>query len=501
MASLLDVRTFPYEQRLTAAALQGLLNRQGPLLFLDYGPYDDVSARTTNEEFISDELWHSTFRQALGEQDLENARFYRRRFGLEFMPAASLDDLIREHRSVIQGAVVWDPASPDTVNIALMLAAREDLLVISPAQIAWAQAHEVGITHDLRGRWPDRISLYRWALKNLLPGCLPGALACVEPGWQRPEFVDYLVQNRVFTYSLSTKSSSRIFKLGQAFLLMLVGGPAWLRNLLFDLRLDGLVRWKGLLLMGLGSAETRLASRIQHEAAGNAGGGAYPTIYGWHTRRDDEFSFMLHLSANGLRLVPSHLAANFSFHSRVPCPQLTLPAADPPNMEQPPQPGLVYLTFTLSDGDQLMMMNTAELGNWRRPERGQVPFNWEVQPLLAEIAPALLEQYTSGLAPGDCLVAGPSGAGYVIPPLVPNLKRYLDETARVCSQAGIRVLTSYIADPPRRVIAAHSPHAGRMGRIPGRVWSPGGGACSAGWEADLCRQCLAARQPDWTLQR
>jgi hypothetical protein len=43
----------------------------------------------------------------------------------------------------------------------------------------------------------------------------------------------------------------------------------------------------------------------------------YPTIFGWHTARDDELSFMFQLSANGLRwFLP--LGGNFSFHSKLP---------------------------------------------------------------------------------------------------------------------------------------------------------------------------------------
>ena len=99
----------------------------------------------------------------------------------------------------------------------------------------------------------------------------------------------------------------------------------------------------------------------------------------------------------------------------------------------------VYLTFTLSDGDQFTLMNTGELGNWRRPERGKVPFNWEMQPLLAEIAPALLGYYYSSLSDTDLLVAGPSGAGYIIPPLSSNLPAYMAESARYCAQADVRI--------------------------------------------------------------
>ena len=127
-----------------------------------------------------------------------------------------------------------------------------------------------------------------------------------------------------------------------------------------------------------------------------------------------------------------------------------VPVALPAVPELDPQG--IYLTFTLSDGDQLMMMSTAEMGNWYSVQRGQVAFNWETQPLLSEIAPALLEKFQRSATPADCLIAGPSGAGYIVPPLAPDLPAYMRETDRVCGLARINVVTSYVPDPPRRVL-------------------------------------------------
>ncbi len=109
-----------------------------------------------------------------------------------------------------------------------------------------------------------------------------------------------------------------------------------------------------------------------------------------------------------------------------------------------------------------MMMNTAELGNWYSPVRGTIPFNWEVQPLLAEMAPALLERFTRGATHNDCLIAGPSGAGYIVPPLCPDLAGYMKETARLCEKAGIDIVTTYIADPPRRILRTLARNKGHL---------------------------------------
>ncbi len=79
--------------------------------------------------------------------------------------------------------------------------------------------------------------------------------------------------------------------------------------------------------------------------------------------------------------------------------------------------------------------------------------------MLIELAPALLEKFIMQATPNDCLIAGPSGAGYMIPPLAPDLERYINESNRVCNLSGIRVITSYIADPPKRILRQLSRHS------------------------------------------
>jgi len=448
---VLDVSHNCYAERVCAAALQGLLNQNKPFIYLDYGIYDDPTARRTNENFLDDEIWYSKYRGLLGNQDQHNLDYYHKKFNLDISYSSDLTSLIAQHLEIFTGLVVWDENMPDTVNVALMLSAQENLLPVILSQVDQFLGLGLVIKHNLCNRWSDRVTLYRWAFDNLFEKCKPGVLACIEPGWQRTEFLDYIVQEKIFVYSLSATAGG----LGSQLLLLLAFGPPRLREFLFALSLDGIIRKFALALMGLKSAEVKLSNQIQKAVKAIP----YPTIFGWHTRRDDELTFMLQLSSNGLRLVPAHLAGNFSFHAK-------LPATGTKPVQSSRQPILdpqgIYLTFTLSDGDQLMMMHSGELGNWYCPQRGSVPFNWETQPLLTEIAPALLEKYTSTATENDCLIAGPSGAGYIVPPLAPHLDVYAKETARVCEVAGIDVVTTYVADPPARILRTLAKYHGEL---------------------------------------
>ncbi|HQK10132.1 MAG TPA: GxGYxYP family putative glycoside hydrolase [Rectinema sp.] len=513
---VLDVSDLSFSRRVSAAALQGLVNRKGSTLYLDYGFYDDPSARRTNEEFIDDKNWFGKYRTFLGNQDEHNIEFYRKEHGFDIEELSSLSEALKKFRDDYDGLVIWDESLLDTVNAAVMLAGLENLIPVTMNLIEELALQDLPIRHDLRNKWTDRLQIYTWAMDNLFEQCKPGVVACIEPGWQRPEFLDYLVEERIFTYSLSSRHEG----LGNKLLMLLAFGPPALREVIFALRLDAPIRKFALHWMARRSQEVKISNTIQRKVRSET----YPTIFGWHTKRDDELSFMSQLSANGLRLVPAHLAGNFSFHSKVEplkekpfkarsfkgksfkaeslglgsirtesfrtdslgaksfgagSPEAGLAGADSLGAGLPgtdplrasktttrPSPSLdkkaIYLTFTLSDGDQLMMMHTGELGNWYSSARGKIAFNWEVQPLLNEIAPALLERYLWQASEEDCIIAGPSGAGYVIPPLVPDLPAYIKETVRICNDIGIRVVTSYIADPSRRVLRQLQRHSGDL---------------------------------------
>lgn len=441
--TVIDVSRFSYAERVCVAAVQGLVNRTSVRIYLDYGIYDDPSARRTNENFMDDEIWFAKYRDLLGNQDQRNLDYYQKKYNLSLSKSTSLIEIITQFLDLFSGLVVWDEEMPDTVNIALMMAAQKGLLPVSATLSETLNVTGLVVKEDLRNQWTDHISLYQWAFDHLFDKSKPGFLACIEPGWQRTEFLDYVVQESIFVYSLSATAGG----FGSQLMLLLSFGPPRLRELLFKFSLDKIIRKFALWWMGVQSAEVKLSNRIQSAVVSNT----YPTIFGWHTQRDDELAFMFQLSSNGLRLVPSHLAGNFSFHSKLPSTGIKQkPVSSHPTLD----PQGIYLTFTLSDGDQLMMMHTGELGNWYSPKRGRIAFNWETQPLLAELAPALLEKYISTSTDNDCLIAGPSGAGYIVPPLAPLLENYTNETVRICEMVGIDVVTTYVADPPARISRA-----------------------------------------------
>src|SRR5208337_4896410 len=78
----------------------------------------------------------------------------------------------------------------------------------------------------------------------------------------------------------------------------------------------------------------------------------------------------------------------------------------------PPLQNKIYVSITMSDGDNVQYMQHYLKVNWGDPARGKVPLGWTAQPLSTDLDPAMLNYYWSTATTNDCLVSGPSGAGY-----------------------------------------------------------------------------------------
>ncbi len=75
----------------------------------------------------------------------------------------------------------------------------------------------------------------------------------------------------------------------------------------------------------------------------------------------------------------------------------------------------VYVTLTMSEGDNLQYVQHRMRDIWDDPNRGKTPLNWSISPLLLDAGPALLKYFQQTQTKYDFFVAGPSGAGYTYP--------------------------------------------------------------------------------------
>jgi hypothetical protein len=291
-------------------------------------------------------------------------------------------EALRQYAGELGGLVVYSPEQPWTENLAAMLGSLLNWLPVSPDVAARAEAVGLQRKATLAGLWPDRLTAYRWAMAQLLPrlggtdfGTIP------ERSWLMIR--DYLVMRGAFTTSLSC----------------LPGPERDLKGTILAQFPRGSIQW------------------------------------GW-LAQEDEGTYTRHASSYGHRTLCSTNSDNMSVFSQIR-PRTT-------SLKQPPRRKIaperkVYLSFVLSDGDSIPIDITRQWYRWTESARGKVAFGWEIQPLLARIAPVLLEYYYDDASPQDEFILGPSGAGYTNPSLMPNLDAFLRDT-----EEGLRATDSRV---------------------------------------------------------
>ena len=84
--------------------------------------------------------------------------------------------------------------------------------------------------------------------------------------------------------------------------------------------------------------------------------------------------------------------------------------------------------------------------NWDDPARGSVPIGWTVSPLAADLDSGMLNHYWSTATTNDCLVSGPSGAGYARLDFwnAPDLNAFTRLSDSYLQRSGIRVITVWL---------------------------------------------------------
>ncbi len=338
---------------------------------------------------------------------------------------AILDELITQYRSRIQGLIIYDPELIDTINVATTLAGIQEAIVVSPQLANTLQAtHTLPIMTDLRiYHWKRRVDAYQWAYAHLSGQTSARLIAGMNPGIKN-SLRSFLVAARVFVYWLDSRHT---------------------------------FPWPGKSYSQT-KDERELMIRILRERQPN-------TVHlGWYI---DEASGV----AIASQAAVATLACDFSHNLEVWTalqPSSSLPktknniidatqmANDPPvttaidqlpielSIPQTPESSSqkIYLSFTISDGDNLQYCQHHMLKLWRNEMRGKLPIGWTIAPALLQAAPAMLQYYQNTATSNDELIAGPSGAAYMFPSCWPeeHIHPFLQRTGEMLQTTGLSTL-------------------------------------------------------------
>ncbi len=292
------------------------------------------------------------------------------------------------------GLVVYDPSRPESVNIATMIGAQRDAVVTGPDLAPWlVQRYGLPVQFDYRtSDWTqlDAIGVTDRAIRDLLPGSSETLLAILPP--DRWSIRDYLVATRTFVFSLP----------------------------------------QGVLASPFETAATLRVLRATARGIPILGWFDSPTL-------TEENSFVQLASREGKFVVGVQDVPNLSVLTALGRNETRAQVAGPPPLVLENK---TYAVLAVGDGDNVDFVAGRMRDLWTSPERGTVPIAWSMSPLLADLAPPLLDSYYDTMSPLDRFVAAPSGAGYLYPDYMGpgDLDPFLDFSRRYMAATDMDVV-------------------------------------------------------------
>lgn len=422
--AVVDAAAFSTDERLTAVCLQGLLNREGAKVFLNFGGNVDTT-RLRIDLGPTGPLWGQDSFAALTNRfdslyDIWVDELSRQ--GLcRFKPAA-LDELLRDARKkgILKGVVLYSKVDDD-LAVAANYSALNDVVPVTPAVYTkWVEGKgvELPTLFDVRTLYPSyapkepkRLEAHRWAVTNLFPRCDHSAAFSRDRTYGQDAHdtlidIDLAIQQRYFVYNLSHLSPE-------------TRNPGDRPHRTCGFNLPD----RELLVSILGGLKP------------------FSMVYGWGS--PDENNFARRATIHDCAVICT-LNGNGSFFRKLP--------AQATSFAQPSRPAgkmtleqKIYVTFMVNEGDSLKCLAT--LGNqagWMQPERGQIPINWGIDPYLYETFPGLVGYYYATATTNDYFFTPASGWGYAHPgrmatnSLIPYARK-VAEAARKAHQSYIDI--------------------------------------------------------------
>jgi hypothetical protein len=371
-----------YTQRHTLATLQGIVNRDGPVLYLA-APF----------------FYYPPVNQAWLD-------YYQAKRGFAYEDVTDFDALIARFKPHLRGLIGFDATPgpkmardgkffPIEEYLATSVGALTGMLPVpSKARAELAQrwglpAPDEVELRDCRGRrtgvtvhgdlarygFTNKAQAALWAIKNLLPACSPDYFFNLDG-----DGADYAAQH----FALCTN-------------LQYIDQDA-----------------------GEGLTEQQVLERIL-QAYQDRTDKSRP--YFWVIGlQPPERPGVMTLSRYGGVNSMTNASQNWSFHTRV--------ASDRSSWRQQPTPlrpsvtaDTRYVAFLASEcTTQKAAGDGMQHGAWLDPARGKVAINWGMCAAFAKQAPAVVDYYYSSATPNDYFVTGDicAGMGFAVPPLMPD---------------------------------------------------------------------------------
>ena len=369
-----DIGGMNDEERVAVIALQGLVNRGGTRIMVEpknaggfYGTgYQNMPSNIVQNGI--DPISEARMKYASIEDVWKE--FYKDKYDYSFV-TMSFQKIFEQFADAYKGVVVYESLDADA-GIAI-------------ATTACGVLDGVPVTESLMKKYPfladapvlenltehgfaSRVAAHEWAVAQYLDKCsTKGAYSYWAP--ERNYFtIDYAVNQKLFSFSLRYDNAQYCEE-----------------GYTYD------------------PAEVEVMDRIfAHLDLGS-------NVFGWGMSPENVMQGRI--GQGGHVLICTNASPNLSFHAN-------LGIAGQP-MKQKRQPhdvtleNKVYITFTSHEGDTYKCLgNLVNDGMWLHDRRGDIPFNWAMNPQLLTLLPGLADYYYTELTDNDYVISPTTGLGH-----------------------------------------------------------------------------------------
>jgi hypothetical protein len=401
-ASLVDIEPLNQQQRLAVLAIQGIANRQGPRVFIQTGE----AVRWNQIDFDRDDaekggpVWDAEDKERIRAKYRNTCDYWISYFtdtGFSRFNPATLDALLEKFSDEIRGAILYEHLDEDLAVVATM-AGLEDAVPMTSglhAHLSQKLGREIPVVFDyrtVRAGFPKesdkRIEAHKWMIQHLLPRCDKSAALSRDKTYNQDAHdilidTDLAVKNRWVVFDLTYMSEeTRLGKDDKPH-------PVW----------------------GFEPPDEPLLVQILESLDQ-----PYPPVYGWG--RPYESALIRRLAINGgVKICTGN--GNASFFQSMPLQSDSF-RQPVPHVEEVELENKVYVSFAVNEGDTLKYLESLmNGGSWLQAERGKLPINWGMDPLLYEKFPGLVSHFYRTATPQDYFFSAPSGWGYLAPFMLP----------------------------------------------------------------------------------
>lgn len=403
---IVDISQLSPEEKLCALALQGLANRKGPKVILQSGEsvrwntmgYWERPAPQSARLWSDEDAIEAQKRYAnIAEYWID----YCQRKGIADLKKVSLPELYKCLADDVKGAILYSRIDDD-LSVVGTMAGLDDGVPMTPTlyrKMCEQTSSRIPIIFDVRSIYAGyaqnsekRIEAHKWAIEHLLPRCDKTA------AFSRDKTYNQDAHDTIIDVDLAIKNRWMIFDL----------------TYLSKATAEGDSEYKPDPIWGYEPPDEALLIKILDSLTQ-----PYPAVYGWG--RPGESALIRRLALNNAVKICTG-TGNASFLQAIPAHSGTFKQAAK-SVEDKPLENKVYVCFAVNEGDTLKyLVCLGNAGAWTQPQRGTVPINWGMDPLLYEKFPGLVGHYYETATPNDYFFSATSGWGYLSPDKLPDDK-------------------------------------------------------------------------------